>query len=306
MLASVPVDLRHFRSFVAVAEEGNIGRAAQRLYISQPALSRQVQQLEQEVGATLLVRGPRGVELTDAGRELLERARVALEAADDALSVGRRQEPHGRLLVGFPLAGGRERWAALAQAFAEHHPRVELELREAMSESLQRQVLTGELDVAVALAPSRLPSIAYEHLHDEPVLVWVRRDHPLAAREAVEIGELEGATVVLVGGPGADASGFNAAVRALFDAAGVRPVFHGTPELYPTRAARAPGYLGVSPVIDYAADVVGVPLVPACTMPFEAIHREDASRSAVRAFGSFARAFLAAAGEPCAAGMPAD
>src|SRR4051812_3158619 len=169
MLAlAMPVDLRHFRSFVAVAEAGNIGRAAQALFITQPALSRQMQQLEQEVGASLLVRNARGVELTDAGRELLDRSRVALEAVEDALAVGRRQEPHGRLLLGLPLAGGRDRWAALAQAFAEAHPRVDVEVREAMSESLQRQLLTGEIDVAIALAPARLPSLAYELLHEEP------------------------------------------------------------------------------------------------------------------------------------------
>lgn len=299
----MPVDLRHFRSFVVVAEEGNIGRAAQRLYITQPALSRQVQQLEQEVGATLLVRTVRGVELTDAGRDLLDRARVALEAAEDALAVGRRQEPHGRLLLGLPLAGGRERWAALAQAFAERHPRVELEIREAMSESLQRQVLTSELDVAIVLAPSRLPSIAYEHLHDEPVLIWVRREHPLAGRSELALTELDGVEVTVVGGPGAEASGFNAAVRGLLAGAGVRPLLRGTPELFPARAAREPDFVAVTPAIDFPGHVVGIPLVPPATMPFEVIHREDASRSAVRAFGTFAREHL---GEACAAGMTAD
>ena len=63
----IAVDLRHFRSFVAVAEEGKIGRAATRLFITQPALSRQIQQLEREIGEPLLVRVPHGVELTDAG-----------------------------------------------------------------------------------------------------------------------------------------------------------------------------------------------------------------------------------------------
>ena len=74
----VPVDLRHFRSFVAVAEEGHIGRAARRLFITQPALSRQMQQLEREIDAPILVRTARGVELTEAGTELLVKARVAL------------------------------------------------------------------------------------------------------------------------------------------------------------------------------------------------------------------------------------
>ena len=67
----MPADLRHLRSFVVVAEEAHIGRAATRLFITQPALSRQMQQLEREIGALLLVRTPRGVELTEAGSELL-------------------------------------------------------------------------------------------------------------------------------------------------------------------------------------------------------------------------------------------
>jgi DNA-binding transcriptional LysR family regulator len=89
------VDLRHFRSFVVVAEEGNIGRAASRLFITQPALSRQLQQLEEELGVALLVRVPRGVELTDAGRELLDKARTALEAAEQALTIGKRRSRLG-------------------------------------------------------------------------------------------------------------------------------------------------------------------------------------------------------------------
>jgi DNA-binding transcriptional LysR family regulator len=302
----MPVDLRHFRSFIAVAEAGNIGRAAQALYITQPALSRQMQQLEQEVGASLLVRNARGVELTDAGRELLERAQVALEAVEDALAVGRRQEPHGRLLLGLPLAGGRDRWAALAQAFAEAHPRVEVEVREAMSESLQRQLLTGELDVAVACAPTRLPSLAYAHLHDEPLLVWVRPEHPLAGRETLDLPDLDGRPLTLVGGPAAEASGFNAAVRGLFESTGVAPAFHSTAELFPARAPLEEDFLAVSPVIEYVGRVVAIPLDPPRTMAFEVVHREDANRSAVRAFAPFVQAHVAVpAGEPCTPGMAA-
>ncbi len=180
------IDLRHFRSFVAVAEEGRIGRAARRLYITQPALSRQMQQLEREIGATLLVRGPHGVELTDVGRELLAKARVALEAAESALAVGQPEQPHGRLVLGLPLAGGRDRWFALTQAFVERFPAVEVEMREALSEQLQRQVLDRELDGALAMTPRRLPGLTYAHVMDDRLSVWLHPGHPLATRPQLD------------------------------------------------------------------------------------------------------------------------
>src|SRR5436309_1281836 len=150
------VDLRHLRSFVAVAEEGKIGVAATRLFITQPALSRQMQELEREIGEQLFLRVPLGVELTEAGRELLGKARVAIEAADDAFGVGDEEHPHGPLVLGIPLAGGRERWFGLTQAFRDRFPAVEIEMREALSEQLQRQVFERELDGALVLAPNRL------------------------------------------------------------------------------------------------------------------------------------------------------
>ena len=194
------IDLRHFRSFVIVAEEGNIGRAAQRLFITQPALSRQMQQLEREVGEPLLLRTGRGVELTDAGRQLVEKARVALNAVEDALAAGSSQEPHGKLILGLPQAGGRERWFELVQAFADHYRGVEVEVREALSEHLQSQVLAGDLHAAIALTPTRLPALRYTHLHDEPLWAWMHRDDPLAGRTELDLADLDGRQVPLIGG----------------------------------------------------------------------------------------------------------
>ena len=301
------VGLTHLRSFVVIAQEGNIGRAAQRLHISQPALSRQVQQLEREVGAPLLVRTARGVELTAAGRRLLEKARVAIDAADDALGVARTADPQGKLVVGLPVAGRRHEWFGLTQAYTERFPRVEVELREALSEPLQRQVLTGELDVALVLSPSRLPSLRYTRVLDEPLSVWTREDDPLASRAAVDVADLEGRTIRLIGGPDGRGAGFNAAVRAVFEGTGVTPDFEETREVFPPlAAARADGYLAISVPLDYPPGIVAVPLVPRRTMAFEVVHRWDAARAAVRAFVVFAGEHLTAAraGEPCAADMP--
>ena len=287
------VDLRHFRSFVVVAEEGHIGRAAKRLFITQPALSRQMQQLEREIGAAILVRTPRGVELTEAGGELLVRARVALEAAEDALAIGRLEEPRGTLAVGVPLAGGQERWFALVKEYARRYPAVDVQVRQAMTEQLQDQVLAGELDGAIGFVPSRLAGLTYTHLYDEPLSVWLHSEHALATRAQLELTELGGVRVTLVGGALAARSGYNAALRDLFAAAGVTPEFVGTDELFPALAGHDRDYLGISGRHDFPPEVTHVPIAPARTLPFEFVQRAGVSRAAVRAFAPFAAEHLA-------------
>jgi DNA-binding transcriptional LysR family regulator len=298
----VSVDLRHLRSFVVVAEEGHIGRAAQRLFITQPALSRQMQQLERELDAAILVRTARGVELTEAGSELLVKARVALEAAEDALAVGRLEAPRGTLALGLPLAGGQERWFDLVQGYMERNPAVEVKPRLALTEQLQDQLLAGELDGVLGLTPSRVPGLVYTHVFDEPLSVWLHRDHPLAVRSQLELADLAGVPVTLVGGSGAGRSGYNAAVRALFAEAEVAPEFVATDELYPARAGHGAGYLGISGAHDFPPEVIRVPLVPPRTLPFEFVQRAGVSRAAVRAFAPFAAEYLAAS---CAQGITA-
>src|SRR3954471_5234494 len=240
MLRRVAVDLRHFRSFVVVAEEGHIGRAAARLFITQPALSRQMQALERELGTPVLVRTAHGVALTEAGHELLVKAKLALEAAEDALAIGRLDAPRGTLALGLPMAGGQDRWFALVQAFMRRYPAVEVKPRVALTEQLQDQLLAGELDGVLGLVPSRIAGLTYTHVHDEPLAVWLRAEHPLAARPQLELGDLAGVRVTLVGGRADERSGYNAAVRALFAAAGVEPQFVATDELFPARAGHAP------------------------------------------------------------------
>lgn len=295
------VDLRHFRSFVAIAEEGRIGGAATRLFITQPALSRQMQELEREVGEQLFLRVARGVELTEAGHELLPKARVAIEAADAVLGVGDEAHPHGRLMLGIPLAGGRQRWFALAQAFVDRFPAVEVELREALSEQLQRQVLEQELDGALVLAPKRVDGLRYSHIVDERLAIWMHHCHPLAGRPELTLADLDGHKITLLGGAVGGASGYNAAIRGLFAGAGVQPKIEETLQVYPPSAALEPDYLSVTVPVDYPEGVVRVPLVPRATLPFEFVQREETNRAAIRAYERFAVQHLAR--QICAEGM---
>lgn len=287
------VDLRHFRSFVAVAEEGRIGGAATRLFITQPALSRQMQELEREVGEQLFLRVARGVELTEAGRELLPKARVAIEAADAVLSVGDEEHPHGRLMLGIPLAGGRQRWFALAQAFVDRFPAVDVELRESLSEQLQRQVLERELDGALVLAPSRVDGLRYSHIVDERLAVWMHHSHPLAGRPELTLVDLHGHKITLLGGPVGRASGYNAAIRGLFAGTEIEPRIEETLQVYPPSAGLERDYLSVTVPVDYPEGVVRVPLVPRTTLPFEFVQRVETNRAAVRAYERFAVEHLA-------------
>jgi DNA-binding transcriptional LysR family regulator len=295
------VDVRHLRSFVAVAEERKIGGAASRLFITQPALSRQMQELEREIGEQLFLRVPFGVELTEAGRELLPKARAAIGAADDAFGVGDVEHPHGPLVLGIPLAGGRERWFALTQAFVDRFPAVEIEMREALSEQLQRQVLDRELDGALVLAPNRLEGLRYTHAVDERLAVWLHRSHPLAARSELTLADLHDQTVTLLGGPVGRASGYNTAIRGLFAGAGFEPLVEETLQVYPPSAGLEPHYLSVTVPVDYPEGVVSVPLVPPRTLPFEFVQRAETNRAAVRAYSRFAVEYLSS--EACTGGM---
>jgi DNA-binding transcriptional LysR family regulator len=297
----VTVELRHLRSFVAVAEEGKIGGAASRLFITQPALSRQMHELEREIGEQLFQRVPLGVELTDAGRELLPKARVAIDAADDAFGVGDEEHPHGPLVLGVPLAGGRRRWFELTQAFVDRFPAVEIEMREALSEQLQRQVLKRELDGALVLAPNRLEGLSYTHVLDERLAVWLHQSHPLAARAELTLADLDGVKVTLLGGQVGRASGYNRAIRGLFADPGIQPRIEETLQVYPPSAGLDADYLSVMVPVDYPDAVVSVPLVPPRTLPFEFVQRTETNRAAIRAYARFAVAHLSA--QACTDGM---
>lgn len=288
------IELRHLRSFVAVAEEGKIGQAAARLYITQPALSRQIKQLEREVGVPLLLRGPLGVQLTEAGREFLDKARLAIEATDDALAVGRQEQPHGRLVLGHPVAGGRRRWFDLTQAFVDRYPAVEVEVREALSGQLQHQVLARELDGALALIPERLNGLTYTQVCDAPLSVWLNRDHVLARRRELRLADLDGEEVVLLGGAATRGSGFNAAIRGLFEETELRPRFAETLEVYPPSAALTERSLSISVQVDFPEGVISVPLVPRRTLPFVFVQRAETNRAAVRAYARFAGEYFRA------------
>jgi DNA-binding transcriptional LysR family regulator len=176
------MELRRLRYFVAVAEALHFGRAAARLHISQPPLSRQIQQLEDEIGATLLQRSKRRVELTDAGAYLLVEARRLLADAERLGERVRRAASGeiGHLGLGFISAVDYSILPGVLSAYRKAYPGVTLELRELTSDVQLRELHDGRIDAGMLLAPVDDSALATLLLLREPLLVALPATDPLA------------------------------------------------------------------------------------------------------------------------------
>jgi LysR family hca operon transcriptional activator len=195
------MELRHLRYFVAVVEAGSVTvAAAQKLHTSQPSLSRQIRDLEEEIGAQLLARGARGVELTPAGRAFLDHARVALAqvaaAAEAARRVAHPAKP--RFSMGF-LTGHELTWMPEAlRILRDELPNVDVMISSQYSPLLANELLKGTVDAAVLRRERGVPDLAFRVLVKEPLVVVLPSDHHLAALKAISPGNLVGETFVTV------------------------------------------------------------------------------------------------------------
>jgi len=183
------MELRHFRYFVAVAEELHFGRAAARLHLAQPPLSRQIHQLEAELGVQLFTRTRRRIQLTPAGAVFLAEARRALAQADQAVAAARRaaQGEHAPLRVGFIGAASYSILPAIVRAFRERCPTVGLTLHE-MTTAQQLQALrAGGRDIGFVRPPVVAPDLVVETVLREPLMVALPLMHPLAPTETVAL-----------------------------------------------------------------------------------------------------------------------
>ncbi|WP_344444109.1 LysR family transcriptional regulator [Kitasatospora nipponensis] len=184
------MDLRRLRYFVAVAEELHFGRAAARLQMSQPPLSRSVRELEEELDCLLLERSARGVRLTAAGAVLLAEARDLLATADRARQRVRATEGHGTVLVGSVAGAGVELGPPAVAAFRRGHPRAEVLLRESPISDPTAGLRSGRVDVALTRLPFDTEGLATHPLGSEGVVAALAGDDPLARRGSLTVEEL--------------------------------------------------------------------------------------------------------------------
>ena len=193
------MELRHLRYFVAVAEEGSLTVAAQKkLHTAQPSLSRQMRDLEEEVGVRLMTRSVRGVELTAAGRAFLDHARLALSQAEAAVEAARRAaEPlKPAFALGF-LTGMEIDWLPRAmRILRDQLPNMKLTIASQYSPDLAAELLRGRLDAAFMRPEPHAENLAYRRVLTEPLVVVFPSDHRLASRKAIDLRAMVGETFI--------------------------------------------------------------------------------------------------------------
>lgn len=196
------MEIRTLRSFLAVAREGNVTRAARQLHITQPALSRQLAELEREMGCELLVREPRGVTLTEEGMLLRKRADEIVSLADRTERELRSPavEVEGDIWVGGGESRAMAYVAQVATKLARQHPGIRLRIHSGNGADVLERVDKGLLDFGVIFGEG--PADRYESLqlpHEDGWTVLMRRDHPLATREALILDDLRDERLIVSG-----------------------------------------------------------------------------------------------------------
>lgn len=278
------MELRHLRYFIAVAEENHFGRAAERLHMAQPPLSRAIRQLEAALGVDLLERTSRRVALTPAGAAYLHEAREVLGAVDAARARARRVADgrEGRLTVGCVGSATYSLLPALARALRAELPNVEVRFRGEMLAPDQVAALRdGALDLGLLRHTEGLaPGLRVTVLREDRLLVAVPQDHALATRDQVAIAELEHEELVLHGGSAGSA--MRRLVTSLCEEAGFAAhVAHEVAETSTLLTFVAAG-LGIAVVPEPTAllgvpGVVHVPLDGVRKVPLVAATRDEAN-----------------------------
>lgn len=293
------MDLRRIRYFVAVAEHLHFGEAARRMCVAQPSLSRQIQTLEREIGAKLLVRDTRFVALTPAGREFLAEAREILTKIGHASEVARRAERGelGTLDLGFVYLVALDVLPLLLSRFRKRFPDVVLRLHELSSEAQIAGVREGTLDAGIVRAPTSIRNLASTRLHRGEQLVALPAGHPLTKEEVVRLAELHSENFIMF--PRTEGTAMYDSIVAACAKAGFSPHVVQEACLFTTVVGLVAARIGVAILPDVSAciqhkEVSYRRLVPRLALDTGLIWKADAvpAKPALKALVHAARANL--------------
>jgi LysR family hca operon transcriptional activator len=249
-----PMELRHLRYFIAVAEEGSLTLAAEkRLHTAQPSLSRQIRDLEYEIGVQLMSRSVHGIELTAAGRAFLDHARLALTQAEAAAEAARRASQPAKPTFAIGFQTGQEvDWLPRATSvLRDELLNIEIRVSSDHSTTLADDLQRGKLDIAF-LRREPKPDLEYKIVAKEPLVVILPSDHPLAKHKAIDPHDLVGETFIGI-------SEIPRVLRAIIDDYLKRTGIELTPHLEIDNFAMA---------ISLVASTRGVALLPASAENF--------------------------------------
>lgn len=246
------MELRQLRSFIAVAEDGVISRAAQRLHLTQSALSRQIKALEEDLGVTLLDRGAHSVKLTQEGEVLLKEGRSVLERADATVAKVRAAGKAILLRIGYAPTLTAGILPAAIEAFTQKHPRVRVELLDYSSLEMRTGLEQGTLDLAVTVMPIKQDEAIYwVPLQQEAWCVAMSQNHPLHTQSAISPADLDGKRMVLFSQQ--DYPEYWQRVTAWFKGHGVNALIAGEYDGANSLASAIEAGLGVALVVERMA-----------------------------------------------------
>ena len=250
------MELRHLRYFIAVAEELNFTRAADRLHMAQPPLSQQIQQLEAQLGFQLFRRTKRTVVLTDAGQVFFEEAQKILLQVDRAIQLGQQTSRGelGQLTIGFVSSAAHNVVPAILQQFRTLNPAVLLELHELTTNEQLQRLRFGQIDIGFVRPPVEEDGINSEIVFREPLIVALPQTHRMAKCDRVELRALKDEPFILF--PRSLAPGLYDPIVSLCQQAGFSP-----------RAAQEA--IQMQTIVSLVAAEMGVAIVPASMQNFQ-------------------------------------
>jgi len=194
------MELRQLRYLLTVADEGNFTRASEKLFISQSALSQQIQALESDVGTILVNRSRRGITLTEAGQILYQHAKHALYEIEEAQTAINELQglQRGELHIGVVQTVNAYLMPSIVAEFMAHYPAIKLSISELSADDIELGLETGDLHVGIGFTPPTNPSIQAKPLFDESLVLVIREDHQFAQENSLPVSQLHDLPMIML------------------------------------------------------------------------------------------------------------